>query len=355
VARARAEGAVSGTSLSQYPKSNEWEHLLFNWFCDQGVALHEVPLQVGRLSYTHFCASSLAADGRPCFSYGRSHLREKAALKCVAEYIERTLMIQFFGRAQTATSAERAYLAEGKISFLSTGIFALPPKQLHTSNGWAVHRTAQEAQRAASFEALERHLLIKTFIHSGWRGFVRIKQFQCNDIQVTFLGSSFCAAGHRAGMVVAASPAHAGVSLGYCVMPSNQMENVEFWEPAFFEAIDKILLLKGRGVDLSCDPHSWILAGIKDYLENPFDFSALRDDGNAAENDEVSPHFNLKSFDLSRELGLPIPVYAAYAWGEDLLPLYPHGDLDPTAVDYIRAILEKNGLPPDVPAKHPIL
>lgn len=308
------------------------EARLLSWFAAQGLPLFARKRSMGEINYHHLSTDFRAADGRMCPAHGQSQDRKIAAIKCVAEYIERKFTIDHY--------VTRPDLA--------------PETGLRTSNGWAVHFDRNEAIRRARFEAIERHLLIKSYLKWGWRGLRLIETQHGEEMSVYFLVSSYSCEGLASGMVVTKSPHYPGISLGYCVGAQSEVRTASFWESAVFESVGKIKALNGKA--LKEDPNCWITNELKHILEEPFDESLLTlnpfDGKFVAEisNESESP---TQVFDLSSELGLE--MYAAWHRSETLIPIYNKARLSAKGNEQLLRTLALNDLPLEIPERHPIL
>ncbi|MBX3039565.1 MAG: hypothetical protein KF789_02505 [Bdellovibrionaceae bacterium] len=306
--------------------------LLLNWFAEGGAPLSENIYRVGALSYFQFSSAFKTESGRLCGAFGRSQDRKVAAIKCAAEFIERKAMLDFFS---------------------SSGADLLP-SSFHTSNGWAAHFNKEEAQSRSYLEALERHLLLLSYLKFGWRGFRLVQKIESDSIDLYFLVSRYSAGGFASGLVAAKSAQYSGLSFGYCVGEEKSVSTAQFWESALFEAIDRILTLNGEQIDLSDDPKSWMRREAKFYLETPFDLSLFSNE--FADGISVDPpQYHAQVFDVSEQYGIPVPFFVAYSWGGDLIPIFNKSTLSPSAAVYLRSILHRNGLSPDIPERHPVL
>jgi hypothetical protein len=331
-----------------------WESAFLNLFADKGILTSEKRLQLGGLNYFLFSSQFELADGRICSCYGKDEDRVSAAVKCAAESIEREVMSRFFFTGVDRTAASAVTLTKaGLISEAATDVDLAPPG-LRNSNGWAIQRSKELAETAAVREALERHLLLKSFIRFGWDGFSLVQEIEAEDATFYLMTSRYSCAGMTSGLVVAKSTLYSGISLGYCCGKLNEIGNADFWKTALYEAADKILLLKGREIKLSADS-SWMTAEIKRLLEEPFDASALRTQIGTGFIEDSSISFYLKSWNVAPELKTDIPVFSAFVWGIDLLPLFPTVGLSEEAANYVRNILSRNDLAPLIPKRHPII
>ncbi len=319
------------------------ENQLLEWFAGLRLNLREQRLSIGDFEYINFSAFKKMPSGGYLSSHGRSTSRRTAAIKCAAEMIERQFMLDSFQATHHNVTAPDSIEAQ-----------ALPQKDFWTSNGWAVHFDKNTSQRKSLDEALERHLLLKSFLNSQWQGFNPAHQIKSSEIELYFYSSQFSLKEKVAGMVIAKSPLYEGVSFGYCLGSKSDITQLSFWENAIFEAIDKILTLKGNSVDLSQSPDSWIAAHTKEFLETPFDLDAL----NTAPLTEIKdsiPEFFVKTFDLAEKWNLPFPFFASFTWGGNLIPLFDKASLTPMGTQHLESVLALNGLSKRIPERHPIL
>jgi hypothetical protein len=169
------------------------EDAYLSWFAAQGFPIQERRLSLGDFSYYQFSAL-FPLGQRETTSHGRSEVRRLAALKCASEAVERRFMAEGF-----STSA----------SFVPSG--------LRTSNGWAVRQEEAAATEAAYREALERHLLLKSFCRYDWAGFKLVNRIESPEASLYFLTSLFTTDRMISGLVAAKSPHYPGIALGYTV------------------------------------------------------------------------------------------------------------------------------------------
>ena len=166
------------------------EDALLSWFAGLGIPIRERYLELGQFHYFQFSAQFAAGDSITT-SHGRSEVRKLAALKCVGEFVERRFLDE---------------------SYRSSDSPGLLPRTLRSSNGWAVHQDGGKAKNTAYREALERHLLLKSFLTYGWSGFRLVEKMETEKMDLFFLTSRFSADGLTAGMVIAKSPIYPGVT-----------------------------------------------------------------------------------------------------------------------------------------------
>lgn len=322
-------------SLAAHSISNIQENqsdLFLRWFADCGAPLSENKFKIRNFSYFQFSSAFEAKSGRACGAFGRSQNRKLAAIKCAAEYVERKTMLDHFSTAN------------------STQV----PESLRTSNGWAIQFTKEEAKRKSYLEALERHLLLLSYLKFGWNGFRLVQKIESSEIDLYFLLSGYSTQGLVSGLVVAKSPLYAGVSFGYCIGEEKLHLSANFWESALYEAIDRILVLNGEKIDLSKDPKSWLLQEAQLFLESDFDLSILQNSFSESVSIEA-PNCQTQTFEVHKELDIPTPLFAAYTWGGNLIPIFHKASLTPTCEEYLAKIFKRNDLSMDIPERHPVL
>jgi hypothetical protein len=330
---------MSTASASAKIQHADWGDQFLNWFAAENVVVSEKRPQLGAFSYYRF-QTSFEIGSRTIVTQGISQYRELAAIKAAAEYVERQTMFSYFDQPNGITSA------------------IIPPEELRTSNGWAVHENEEDAIAKASVEALERHLLLKSYLCFGWGGFDLIEQIDATEMRIYLLASRFSTCEKRAAIVATKSAHHPGVSFGYSCGSADEVQSLEFWEHAIFESVDRIVNRSGRSLDISFDKNSWILNGIKNNLETPFDFSVFKREAREVIEDP-SPKLEIKSFDLGQAKNLSFPLYAAYARGETIIPLFNKKTLAPDAAAILLEILKRNNVEiraqDQLPDWHPIL
>jgi hypothetical protein len=307
----------------------DWEDELLSWYADKKTPMLETVLQLGGLKYFHFSSSFSVADGRRAHSFGNDIDRRFAILKCAGEALERQAMVLYF-----IDHADQF------------------PKPFRNSNGWAVHFLPEKARRKSMREALERHLLLKSFIEFGWSGFNHIQTIEADDIAIYLFSSRYTCQGLCAGLAVAKSEKFDGISLGNTVGEISEMPSSDFWYPAIFEAADKILL--GEEGAEPIKGTSWIHRETNRFLVEPFDISIFGQDSSQSYLECAAGDFHVETIDLSRKLGLSFPFYAAFTSGGNLIPLCWRSELDLEGFEYLDPILMKNGIT-EFPERHPIL
>lgn len=281
--------------------SQSWEDQFLNWIAGLGIIITEDQRQIGGLRYFHFASQGQFGGSKALTGFGSHPNRKIAAIKCAAELIERRTMINFFEQNDHAI-----------------------PALDQSSNGWAVHSSKDLSIEKAFNESIERHLLLKAYLTQGWQGFSFVDRMTVDGNELTFLISKYKVENKIAGMVICKSSIYAGVSFGYNLGNLADLQNTDFWQPAIFEAVDRILTLKGEPYPIGDE--NWIRKDIKYFLETPFDFTEIKtlprfQVGQITNCDIGSPQ--IQSFDLSRKYNLDFPLFAAFVHGGNLIPLAP--------------------------------
>lgn len=329
-----------------------WEHQFLKWFAQTGLPLEEQRLALGGLSYFHFSTGFRGPSGRLYSAHGCSPNRTLAAVKCAAEYVERDYMLKFFKSQSSCVPAARTSFMLGHLKSGKMESLALPPYNLRTSNGWAVHSDRALARQNAYLEALERHLLLKSYFKLGWSGFRQVHCTEGSDLSLYFLLSRYVSKGYAGGLVVAKSALYPGISVGHTIGEINSAEGAEFWESALYEAVTKILVLQGQPFPTDVDS-SWLEAETKSLLDTPW---SKPDFSEASDFIEDRPSFcNLMMVDLDRELKLGFPLYAAFAWGGTMIPLIHRSVVALSTIEYLAPIFDLNGMALEIPERHPVL
>ena len=195
------------------------------------------------------------------------------------------------------------------------------PSSFRTSNGWAVHFDKETAVRNSFEEALERHILIATYLKSGWSGFELVDHQKVEGREIFSIVSKYTCNGYGAGMVILKDPTFIGVSFGYLCAPANEILTSPKWEHALFEALNLVERVKAGVDQFKQHARGPITLTVKDWLfsewENPV-FLKLS-------NETVTlPKIDPFIFEcaIERYIGAPGNLQAAYHFGGGLIPLY---------------------------------
>ena len=161
-----------------------WDNTFLSWFADQGIPMTETLMSFGGLRYFQFSSAFDGSTGKRMDSFGCALDRKTAAIKCAAETVERRFLDQFYHLSDAAVPASLVQLDFSVQQTRESKLVLLPPKGMRTSNGWAVHVNVDQARTSACLEALERHLLLKSFYRWGWQGFRLVQEVQGEDMHL---------------------------------------------------------------------------------------------------------------------------------------------------------------------------
>lgn len=297
----------------------------------------EFKFQILEKEYFTFSALEFLPDEDFDCGFGASFERQSAAVKAIAEFFERKVARLFFADVNRSLDQHLGQT----YSF----------KTFQTTNGWAVHQTIEQAKNAAYLEALERHILLCTYIQSGWDGFTLIDQKEASDVKFYSLVSKYSCNGYKAGIAIAKSKKLSGVTFGYLCAEEHEILNSPKWEHAMFEALGQIEMhQKIENKDLLKpigaleEMMQWYLS--TDWIEPKFSTNLQ-----SIKLNEVNPSFYEE--DLNKSCG--VPLMAAYCYGGGILPLFFPLNLNEQSKKYVTDILLANGLSQAIPERHPVL
>lgn len=320
---------------------------LLNWFANQeGVTIAKDEFNFSNKKIHRFYANLNTVENMGGF--GRSLDETTAAVKACAEAIERKVQSLLINQKDILTLSLEQNL-EMKISRLESAESI--KKSFSNSNGWAVGFSVSAAIERVRNEALERHLLLLTFIKDGWNGFYEINRLTVDGTEFISLVSKYSLAGFSAGVGIAKSNKFKGVSFGYVCDTSDKILTSTKWEQAFYEAYDYLRVRSNLsnykpGMDL-------ISQELNNFLETDFDQSFSIQPENKSFGSQFKT--SLSVFDLAPSLDLDFPFFAAVVHGYDLLPLYFKKSLSADGENQIRKILVNNNVQSPIPERHPIL
>lgn len=297
--------------------------------------------------------------GREYVGVGRSLNRLSAASIAAGEVLERMMMVELFRHSKEMLSLNKISLKNGRSEFQITSSepAELPLAGFRTSNGWAVHFDLNQAIYSALKEALERHILLFTYLKYGWEGFNAYDSGSFEGHGLTSLIARVMVAGHKAGMGYAKSKIFGGGIFGYVCDKASGFEKSSRWSQAFFEAYDNLIFYEANGV---CQEEGKVKKEsdvIKEqmmhYLVN--DSSGWRIQDKSILETHADLHANVICIDVAKFFGIPCPFYAAFVYGGDLLPLAFRETLTAQELMTLHAQLEKYGIKGEFPLRHPIL
>ena len=339
---------------------------LLNWAASSPLFTHPFKVRSydvsGTEMYRFHAEMNWPGLGYKILGSGDGESKTLAAVKAVAEALERVVVKDL----QTKLSP-RWFQAEF-VSGIETEVRltnaleapALPPKALSTTNGWAVHFRAEDAILSAAREALERHILLYSYLRDGWEGFDIRSSGVYEERKLYSLFAKYQFAGLAAGIAALDGRRFPGVVMGYLCDNFESFGNSSRWGHAFFEAIEAAIFF-----DQAIPVGGWedrfgysTLADYqKHYAHEPLPFKPK------ASNEPIgftevatSLTAHLRVLDVSSELGLPVPFYAAQVFGGDVLPLmFSQLVKNEETERYVRASLNRWNLHPALPEFHPVI
>ena len=336
------------------PNLNSREAQFLDWFAvtykSPGLLKH---MQVGNVEYYRNFQSFKCAE-ESFISTGRADNPRLAAIKSAAEFIERWF---FIFKRNTILPWETGHVninSAGQINYSLESLHAPKiPKRFQTTSGWAVHFSKEEALKNALLELMERHCLLLSFIQSQWNGFQMINELEVDGIIFRSLTSSVHVMGYQAGLVIAERKNGKGASFGYMLEKADQILTSQKWLHAMQEAYDLIETFRPHAPP---PPRSNALeTSVYDYLTNDFSERQLLSTIPVNSVQTIMNQAQFELFDLSINLGSPVPLYAAHVWSPDLLPLFATAAIKKEDIDWLNINYGGLGSFDHLPMRSPIL
>ncbi len=315
------------------PSPEEKRKLLLKWFGENfdGFGM-ESQHSLGKLS--HYCVSFFnnEKNGPQLAGHGSDRHRDKATIKGVCEWIERKVAKHYFDNSSSILFSR----------FSDNFKMILQPSTFRTTNGWAVHFDADLSREKAYEEALERHILIASYLKSGWTGFKLIDEQKLDGRRIYSIVSRYSCMGYRSGMVILKDDTFPGICFGYLCEKESKILVSPKWEHALFEALnfsERIKMDKNKSYDGEINP---IASAIKDWLYTPWNtpnFSSQSDV--TLELPEIDPF--VLNYSVKDVLGVDLGIYASHVFGGGLIPLFFPKHLTPQSKTELLPVLKKIG------------
>jgi hypothetical protein len=341
------------TDAQALPKDDggDFRFDLLDWIADSGIltlTVQEREIQV-REKYYRFAVRGDPKDGASLFGFGRSQDKKTAATIAVNEVLERFVSRTVL-RDQSVSTPLQVTVQNGEIAISkSNGPAPMPTKGLHSSNGWAVHFSAKAAIDNAVREALERHILLISYLKHGWSGFLFDEPVPFSTCTLIPGIAAATAGGFKAGIVLTTGEEAPGATFGYLCAAGPEFEKSKRWLGAFFESYEQWTDLATRDVPSTAsviEQYQWhYLKGARPALPKKV----------APELSYPVVNGNLAVFDLQSQLKSPFPLYAAFVFGGDFVPLFLSQNLSSVETKNVQAHLASLGVITDLPEFHPIL
>lgn len=348
------EGAFDASVVA--PNEADYSSLLLDWIVDNSLLKSEVfesGLDISGHKFFRFSVSSTDAEGNQYDGFGRSKDRLLAASIAAGEVIERYIAKKVLKSAEPFLVKHHVNVQDTEISITEAGhAMPLPSPGFHSSNGWAVHFSLKKAVENSVLEALERHTLLYSYLHSGWNGFKRDDPVSFKTQMVSPYVSRFAFGGFGAGIVATEGNEFPGRTFGYLCEEAATINGSQKWLNAFFESYgqwESLSLKKDQTQNEN------FLAQYQRYFLTTSHQSEVGDPIEAQSQNSAKIKSNILILDLTQALDLPLPFYAAYTFGGDLIPLFFRQKLSTEETVLLQQTLKNWDLPIDLPEYHPVL
>ncbi len=342
--------------LSQPGELGDYRHAFLDWAAGSGplqLSVFENKSKIYGETFYRYSVEGLTQEGNKSTGFGCNKDQCTAAVIAVMEALERFVTQQFFLK-NSIEPTMRVNVSEGQFKFVETQgsdiDLALPTKGFQTSNGWALHFDAATAAHNATREALERHLLLSTYIAHGWDGFRFKSPIRYEDKIFRSAESCITAGGFSAGLVQTTGTTALGSTFGYLCDQTDKLIGSARWQGAFYESF-------AQWVDLTSATKPQELTPIQSdqwhYLETPL--PNLNDGVITTYQQLESITGNIIIIDLQKVLLTAFPLFAAFVYGGDFLPLAVKSKLNSDELQHYESQLQRLGINKPLPEVHPIL
>lgn len=322
---------------------------MVSWFIDQAKApLKMEERQVGEHRY--FLCFSGFEDGNSFIPVcGRGSTKLQAAIRCIREWLERKAVFDFF---RSSNGQVRVH----KVSAESNGQFLISeaqenrpplPMEFWTTSGWAVHTDLKSAQESALLEALERHLLLSSFLRWGWKGFIEIGKTSVDGTKIQSCISRYKTDFYSAGFAISRNKDR-GLSFGHFCEKIEILPQSPRWAQALYESVDKFQGNFDRA--RIQDP---IAVDVDWYLHNRTDVKLACVRTKQEQIKFSSCYIYLEN--LSQKWDLPFPLYSAFAFGGDLMPLFLPRELTTEGREFVISLAKSLDFEAKIPERMPVL
>lgn len=322
---------------------------MVSWFLNEAKApLRMDERKIGEHKY-FICSSSFDDESGLVVVCGRGLTKLEAATRCIGEWLERKAVFEFFRSSSETVPAKNIQVHEnGDLISIGEVETTLLPMEFWTTNGWAIHTDLNKAQESAVAEALERSLLMSSFLRWGWQGLVEINRMSVDQIEFHSCISRYKTEQFSAGFAISRNMGAPGISFGHFSEKTDRILQTPKWTHALYEAADKFEARLDR--NQIKDP---IAVDVKWYMVHG-DRLDLADDKTAQEKIKFS-NFSLHVEDIAVKWNLPFPLYSAFAFGGDLMPLFLPRELSDSGRELVLSIGKSLGFKAVIPERTPIL
>ncbi len=316
------------------------------------LSVYENKVQFKEKSFYRYSVQGTSTSGKTFSGFGRSQNQITAAIIAVMETLERFICKSVL-KSESIEPNFGVIIHNGNISFteaIKSEELGLPTEGFHSSNGWALHFNARAAAESAVREALERHILLSTYIESEWDGFSFSEAVQYENRRLIPAMANNTCGGFAAGMVLTKGSESKGSTFGYLCDKFAGFNVSPRWANAFHESFE-------QWEDLKKGQKSKMLSLIEStqwhYFENKITESQPQAWTPKIQLDVAQT--NLLVFDLQKVLSTPFPLFASFAFGGDLLPLALKQKLSSQELMNFESKLKRLGIYNSLPEVHPIL
>lgn len=334
----------------------ERSQLLLEWIVENPFFESEVfesEIEISGQNFYRFSINATDPEGHAYYGIGRSKTRLQAASIAAGEVIERFAATKVLKSNTPFFARHLVNVKDSEISLCALPEMApLPSNGFHSSNGWAVHFSLKSAIEKSVIEALERHTLLYSYLHSGWDGFYADNQVPFKGQQLTPYISRFSFGGFSAGIVATEGNEFQGRTFGYLCDDAEAIYKSSKWLSAFFESFGQWESLVANWQP--AENANALIQYQRHFLTTP---PTQKTSNTFIEKlDDVSDiRANILLLDLNKALKLPVPMFAAYSFGGNLIPLFFKQNLSSDEAKILLDILQNWKLPTSLPEVHPIL
>lgn len=305
---------------------------MVSWFLKET----KVPLKmehrtIGAHSY-FLCISVLNDNDVLIPVCGRGQTKLEAATRCIGEYLERKAVFHFFRTNSRNVDASLLTTEDSGGYQISSNRnkISLLPKEFWTTNGWAVHTDEKKALRNSLDEAMERSLLMASFLRWGWQGFIELGRTKIDGLNFQSCISRYRTADFSAGFAIGKTDGINGASFGHFCEQTVSIRQSPKWSQALYESADKL-----KPDFQGSLAHDSIAEDVEWYLKNevPMELS----DSNTIQEELHFSKCHVVLQDLRKIWNLPFPLYSAFVLGGDLVPLFLPREITLEGREYVES------------------
>lgn len=319
------------------------------WFIHQAKApLRVEEKQLGEHQY-FLCLSGFEDGGNFIPVCGRGPTKLQATIRCIGEWLERKAVFEFFRSSEGPVNVHKITMgAAGNFIISESQEKILPlPTEFWTTSGWAVHTNSALAHESAISEALERHLLISSFLNWGWKGFIEIGKTAIDGSKYQSCISRYKTEFHSAGFAIGRNKNN-GLSFGHFCEKTEAIAQSPKWAQALYESADKLncKMPQARITDPIAIDVDW-------YLQHRVDMKLASSKTKQEQIKFSSCLLHIEN--LSKKWSLPFPLYSAFAFGGDLMPLFLPRQLTLEGREFVIALAKSLDFEARIPERMPVL